>query len=77
MGQGKAEKSAIGYIPAKDGLDLNGINIPDADLTELLKVDKEEWKKEIPGIREHFAKFGDKTPKELNEELESLIKRLG
>jgi phosphoenolpyruvate carboxykinase (GTP) len=76
-GIGKAVQTAIGSVPSKDALDLKGLKISDAELTELLSVKNDEWKKEIPGIREHFAQFGKRLPKELNEELDELQKRLG
>lgn len=75
-GTGKAEKSPIGYIPAKGGLDFSGLTLSETQVSELLKVDREEWKKEIPGIREHFAKFGSHLPPELNDEVNALEKRL-
>ena len=31
---------------------------------------------EISGIREHFSRFGDRLPSELNEELDALEERL-
>jgi len=45
-------------------------------MKELLSVNKEEWKKEIEGIREHYKKFGDRLPAELKKELNALEKRL-
>ncbi len=76
QGKAKVEKSPIGYIPAKDALDLNGLNIKDQDIEELLSINKDEWLNEIPGIKEHYATFGDKIPEELNNELNDLEKRL-
>ena len=35
------------------------------------------WKAELPSIEEHFAKFGDKLPGKLKDELANLEKRLG
>jgi phosphoenolpyruvate carboxykinase (GTP) len=75
-GEGKAEETPIGWVPTKDALDLNGLDISTADLEELLKVDPEDWKKQIPLIREHYARFGDKLPAGLKDELEALEKRL-
>lgn len=75
-GEVGADKTPIGYIPAKDSLDLSGMDLPESFLTELLKVDKEDWKKEIPSIKEHYSKFGNRLPKELEEELTSLERRL-
>ena len=46
-------------------------------MDELLYVDREGWKAELPSIREHFATFGSKMPKGLVEELTALEQRLG
>lgn len=75
-GEGKAIKTPIGYVPTKDALDLSGLTIKNEDLDLLLKVDNNEWKNELPGIKEHFDKFGDRCPKELYDELDALAKRL-
>ena len=42
----------------------------------LLGVDKELWAEEAKGIREYYAKFGDKVPAELLRELETLENNL-
>jgi phosphoenolpyruvate carboxykinase (GTP) len=76
-GEGKAEETPIGWLPTKDALDLDGLDISDSDLEELLKVDPEEWKKQVPLIREHLAKFGDRLPAGLKDEIDALEKRLG
>ncbi len=76
-GKGKAVKTPIGYMPSEDALDLTGLNsVSKDDMKELLKVDKEEWLNEVASIREHYAKFGDKLPKELANQLDALEKRL-
>ncbi len=71
-----ANETAIGYLPKKEDLNLTGLDISDDTLTELLSIDKDVWLKETEGIGEFFAKFGDKLPKELAEELDNLKKRL-
>lgn len=76
-GKAKAKETAIGNVPTEDSLNLKGLDIKKEFLEELLKVDVEEWKNELPGISEHFKKFGDKLPKELWDEYEALKKRLG
>jgi phosphoenolpyruvate carboxykinase (GTP) len=76
-GTGKANETAIGYMPTEDAIDTTGLNVTAADMKELLNVNKEEWKKEIEGIREHYKKFADRLPAELAKELEALEKRLG
>ena len=75
-GKGKVEKTAIGYLPAIDALDLSGINISNNVLRELFKVDQEEWKHEIKELRDYFAKFEDKLPEGLKKELNELEERL-
>ena len=46
------------------------------DLAELLKVDPAEWLPEIGPIREFYAKFGEKLPRELRAQLDALEERL-
>ncbi|MGR3302648.1 MAG: phosphoenolpyruvate carboxykinase (GTP) [Candidatus Scalindua sp.] len=75
-GEGKAEKTPIGWVPTKDALNLDGLDVSTEDLEELLKVDTEEWKEQIPLIREHLAKFGDRLPVGLRDEVDALEKRL-
>lgn len=75
-GTGKAVKTPIGMMPSADALDTKGLELDPGDATELLSVDKAAWTQEIPSIREHFAKFGARLPKELNDELAALELRL-
>lgn len=75
-GEGKAVKTAIGYMPTTDAIDTEGLKVSEKDMAELLKVNKEEWLKEVTSIKEHYAKYGAKLPKELSAQLEALEKRL-
>jgi phosphoenolpyruvate carboxykinase (GTP) len=75
-GEGKAMETPIGYMPTIDAIDRGGLNVSEADMKELLKVNKDEWLGEVASIREHYKKFGDKLPKELADQLNSLEKRL-
>jgi len=76
-GTGKAVKSPIGWLPTQDALDVSGLNISQQDLAELLSVDKEAWKKEADDVASNYAKFGDRLPKAMTEQLEGLRQRLG
>jgi phosphoenolpyruvate carboxykinase (GTP) len=73
----QAVDTAIGKLPANGALDMDGLKLSDAAKHELLEVDKEGWKAELPLIKEHFATFGAKLPKGLKDELAALEKRLG
>ena len=77
-GTGKAVETPIGYMPTVDAIDRSGIEniVSDADIKELLTVDKQGWLKEIELIKEHYAKFGNHLPAELSAELAELGKRL-
>lgn len=71
-----ADETAIGYVPKPEDINLEGCSVDEETLKGLLNVDTETWKKEAEGIKEFYKKFGDKLPKELNEELEALESRL-
>jgi phosphoenolpyruvate carboxykinase (GTP) len=75
-GDADAVDTAIGRVPLPDGIDTNGLDMSPELLAELLKVDNEAWRGEIPLIEEHFTFIGDHLPSELREELEELEKRL-
>ena len=76
-GEAEAVDTAIGRVPLPDGIDTTGLDgVSPETLAELLKVDNEAWRGEIPLIEEHFAFIGDHLPSELREELEELEKRL-
>ncbi len=45
-------------------------------LEGLLEVDTDLWRQEAAGIEEFYAKFGDKLPQVLKDELEKLKESL-
>lgn len=75
-GRGHAVDTAIGPMPTPKDLDLSGLQMPSADLQELLHVDQDGWKAEAASLHEHFTKMGDHVPAELHAELKALEQRL-
>ena len=75
-GQGEITETAIGNVPSIHGLDLEGIDISEDQLNELLSVDNSEWSEEIPLIEDHFSFIGERLPDSLTAELEELKTRL-
>ena len=75
-GQGEITETAIGNVPSVHGLDLEGIEISEDQLNELLSVDNSEWFEEIPLIEDHFSFIGERLPDSLTAELEELKTRL-
>ena len=71
-----ADETAIGYVPKPEDINLEGCSVDEETLKGLLNVDTETWKKEAEGIKEFYKKFGDRLPKELEEELSALESRL-
>lgn len=71
-----ADETAIGYVPKPEDINLEGCGVDEETLKGLLNVDTETWKKEAEGIKEFYKKFGDRLPKELDEELAALESRL-
>lgn len=71
-----ADETAIGYVPKPEDINLEGCSVDKETLKGLLNVDTETWKKEAEGIKEFYKKFGDRLPKELEEELSALESRL-
>jgi len=75
-GEGKAVKTPIGYMPTADAIDVNGLDVSDSDMQELLKVNKDEWLNEVESIKGHYANYGAKLPAELQNQLAALEARL-
>ena len=76
-GTTEAVQSAIGYIPIKNAIDISGLSGVAEQMGELLKVDKNDWNNEVELIKEHYAKFGDRLPKEMQKQFDGLVERLG
>ena len=75
-GRGEAVATPIGNLPAPGAVDLRGLDVSADDMAALLSVDVEGWRAEVPLIREHFAKFGDRLPAELASQVDALEERL-
>jgi phosphoenolpyruvate carboxykinase (GTP) len=75
-GTGKAVKTPIGMMPAKGAIDIDGLDVSENDMDELLKVNNAEWLNEVESIRGHYTGYGAKLPKELDEQLTALEARL-
>jgi phosphoenolpyruvate carboxykinase (GTP) len=75
-GRAEAVETPIGLVPAEGALDLDGLDIAPQALQELLTVDAQQVHDELPQVREHLAKFGDRLPKQVHEQLEALEARL-
>ena len=75
-GKAAAVSTPIGNMPTADAIDISGTNVSAEDMAELLKVDKDAWLAEIESIKANYKSYGDRLPKELEQELAKLEERL-
>jgi phosphoenolpyruvate carboxykinase (GTP) len=75
-GRGEAVETPIGYVPTPSAINVEGVDVSPADMTELLTVHADEWRAEVPLIKEHFAQFADHVPARLWAQVEDLQARL-
>jgi phosphoenolpyruvate carboxykinase (GTP) len=75
-GAAKATETPIGHLPAPGALDTSGLNMAPGVLEELTRVDVEGWLAEMPQIRQHLDRFGDRLPQGIRDELAGLEQRL-
>jgi phosphoenolpyruvate carboxykinase (GTP) len=75
-GEAEAEETPIGWLPTPGDLDTTGLEIDPEGLGQLLRVDPDAWAREMPQMQEHYARFGDRLPVELADQLETLGRAL-
>ncbi len=75
-GKVDAVETAIGYVPNYKDINIDGLDITEDTMKELLSVDKEAWLADVENIKEFYEKIGDRVPAELKEELAGLEARL-
>lgn len=72
----EAEHTPIGFLPRERDLDLEGSGVPQADVAQLLEVDREEWLREATRTEAFLTKVGPRLPATLRTEHEGLVRRL-
>jgi phosphoenolpyruvate carboxykinase (GTP) len=76
-GEAEAVDSPIGLLPAEGEIDTDGLDLGDEQMRELLSVDSELLRQQLPQVREHLERFGDRLPRQLSTQLDELEQRLG
>jgi len=74
-GTAAAVETAIGYVPKLGSINTAGLDGVDANMPELLAVDKTQWKDELDLVREQYATFGSHLPKELAKQIIAIEQR--
>jgi phosphoenolpyruvate carboxykinase (GTP) len=75
-GRAAAQETAIGNVPTPNSLLLDGLDISQQALDELLRVEPTAWVEESQAIGKFFDKFGDRLPAVLRTEHQALADRL-
>ncbi len=70
-------ETPVGYVPKAGDLDLSGMKIGETEMAELLRIDMDGWKGEVPEIEEYLNKAGDRLPARMKAQLAGLKKRVG
>ncbi len=71
-----AVDTPIGRMPGEGTMDISGLDISPEVMEKLTEVDREAWLLELGKIREHYARFGEKIPQALQNEVAALEERL-
>src|SRR3954471_13666662 len=76
-GDADAVETPIGLVPAPGALNVEGLDLSESQMQELLTVDGRLVKEELPAQHQHLARFGDTLPSERDDQLKALEERLG
>jgi len=75
-GTADAVETPIGLLPGEGAIDIDGLNVGEEEMRELLSVDADLVRQQLPQIKEHLAKFGDRLPPQIAAQLDALERRL-
>lgn len=75
-GTASAVQTPIGHLPEIKDLNLDGLELPEADVEELFSVDPVAWLDEVDATEQFYSIFGETLPEELTGQLEALRGRL-
>ncbi|MEA2159610.1 MAG: phosphoenolpyruvate carboxykinase, partial [Solirubrobacteraceae bacterium] len=75
-GDADAVETPVGLLPTPEGIDTDGVGVSPDAMAKLLAVDEDEWAKQLPQMREHYARFGEQLPAELRAQFDALAQQL-
>jgi phosphoenolpyruvate carboxykinase (GTP) len=75
-GEAEAAETPIGLVPAPGALNVEGLDLAPEALEELLAVDVEQVREEMPQVHEHLGRFGEHLPAAIKSQLDALEQRL-
>ncbi len=75
-GTAQAQQTPIGAVPRREDLNLDGLAMSDAAVSQLLAVDRDGWRREFEAIGEYLDEYGSRTPAALRAERERIAAAL-
>jgi len=75
-GQAKAIRTPIGYVPAYESIDWDGLGFSRGTFGDLHAIFTEDWLEEDAENKQFLAQFGDRLPQELRDEHRARERRL-
>jgi phosphoenolpyruvate carboxykinase (GTP) len=75
-GEGETVETPLGRLPAKGELNTEGLTLAKGAIDELLSVDPDALRDQLPQVEQFLARFGDRLPREIRAQLEALEARL-
>ncbi len=75
-GRANARATPLGLIPVPADIDLTGLDLDTRALEQILTVDADAVSAELPQIRQHLERFGERLPPALIAQLELLEQQL-
>jgi len=75
-GTAGAAETPIGWLPRPQDLNTRGLDVSTDALRELTAVDPALWRKESAEVRKYLARYGERLPPAMLEQLDALDARL-
>jgi phosphoenolpyruvate carboxykinase (GTP) len=75
-GRGAVRSTPLGNVPTPEGINREGLDLPDAALEELLSVNVPDWEARVTDQRAYLETFGTHVPPEIWAEHNALAERL-
>jgi len=76
QGRLEAAESLLGWMPRKQDLLWDGLDVSNEAFGELMSLDREAWTEELRLHEKLFAQIQDRLPRELAQKRELLLGRL-
>ena len=75
-GEVDADETLLGLVPKEGDLNTEGLDIDPAALADVLRVDEDGLREQLPQVKEHLDRLGDSLPPEVRSQFEALEHRL-